>query len=79
MEEAWVLSILEQCRRARVPVFVKQLGSRPVWSRRVGFGAGEDPRCAAWGGLKDRKGGDPSEWPEDLRVQEFPDAAGGTL
>lgn len=23
-------------------------------------------------GLRDRKGGDPSEWPEDLRVREFP-------
>lgn len=22
--------------------------------------------------LRDKKGGDPSEWPEDLRVQEFP-------
>ncbi len=22
--------------------------------------------------LRDRKGGDPSEWPEDLRVREFP-------
>jgi hypothetical protein len=24
--------------------------------------------------LQDRKGGDPSEWPEDLRVREFPEA-----
>ena len=22
--------------------------------------------------MRDRKGADPSEWPEDLRVQEFP-------
>lgn len=27
---------------------------------------------APWGGLRDRKGGDPEEWPADLRVREFP-------
>ena len=26
--------------------------------------------------LRDRKGGDPSEWPEDLRVRQFPGARG---
>lgn len=26
--------------------------------------------------LSDRKGGDPSEWPEDLRVREWPREAG---
>ena len=26
--------------------------------------------------LRDRKGGDPQEWPEDLRVRDFPRAAG---
>jgi hypothetical protein len=25
--------------------------------------------------LRDRKGGDPSEWPGDLKVREFPSAA----
>ena len=25
-------------------------------------------------GLKDKKGSDPSEWPEDLQVQEYPSA-----
>jgi hypothetical protein len=24
---------------------------------------------------KDRKGGDPSEWPENLRIRQFPEAA----
>jgi protein gp37 len=27
---------------------------------------------AAWDRLRDKKGGDPDEWPEDLRVREFP-------
>lgn len=24
-------------------------------------------------GFRDKKGGDPAEWPEDLRVREFPE------
>lgn len=53
---AWIRSIVQQCKAAAVPVFVKQLGSVA--------------------GLRDPKGGDPAEWPEDFRVREFP-AAGG--
>ncbi|MBI4695527.1 MAG: phage Gp37/Gp68 family protein [Gammaproteobacteria bacterium] len=58
----WVQSIVEQCKAANVPVFVKQLGSR--WQ--LGGMYIHGPL------LKDRKGGDPDEWPEDLRVREFP-------
>jgi len=29
--------------------------------------------------LRDRKGGDPSEWPEDLRVREFPSSEQGRV
>lgn len=63
----WARSIVAQCKEAEVPVFVKQLGTNPFEpSRYQKFGdAGLN--------LKDRKGGDPSEWPEDLRdVREFP-------
>ena len=56
---SWARSILSQCREASVPVFVKQLGSVPV-----GLDAGM---------LTTKKGGDPAEWPEDLRVREFPE------
>lgn len=52
----WARSLVRQCRAADVPVFVKQLGTR--WAKR--FGA------------TDPKGGDPAEWPEDLRVRQFP-------
>jgi protein gp37 len=55
---AWIRSIIQQCRTAAVPVFVKQLGS------------------GSWkggpNGYRDSKGGDPEEWPGDLRVREFP-------
>ena len=54
-----IRSIVEQCRDAEVACFVKQLGGN-VWD------GGKRLR------LNDRKGGDPSEWPHDLRVREFP-------
>lgn len=56
----WVRSIVRQCAAAGVPCFVKQLGSNCKGS------AGADYST------KHQKGGDPSEWPEDLRVQQFP-------
>ena len=60
----WIRSLRDQCREANVPFFCKQLGSRPEH-----YGD-EDPRSLA---LKDRKGGNLEEWPEDLRVREFPE------
>lgn len=56
----WVLSIVWQCKAAGVACFVKQFGSRPI--------SGNNERIQ----LGDRKGGDITEWPEALRVREFP-------
>jgi protein gp37 len=58
----WIRSILNQCDAAEVPVFVKQLGS-------AALGAGELVK------LETRKGGNPDEWPEDLRVRQYPEVA----
>jgi protein gp37 len=66
---AWARSTIAQCKAAGVPVFVKQLGGRPV---SLNFGASRDPDVPGLYPTMDRKGGDPSEWPEDLRVREFP-------
>jgi protein gp37 len=64
---AWVRSIVRQCKAAGVSCFVKQLGSRRFDSfYRAGVA---DQRVT----LRDRKGGDPEEWPEDLRVRDFPE------
>jgi protein gp37 len=81
---AWVRSIVAQCRAAGVPAFVKQLGTDPrdagaerddMGSREV-WPAGWMPTVngrRVWRpDLVDRKGGDPAEWPSDLRVREFP-------
>lgn len=66
---AWARQTIVQCRAAGVPVFVKQVGSRPYVTG--GSDAGEpDPYFPQ---LDDRKGGDMEEWPEDLRVREFPE------
>ncbi len=75
---AWIRSAVEQGKAAGVPVFVKQLGARPYEC--CGNGAcdalGDEPgHCRARGGqctleLRSRKGSDPSEWPDDLRVRE---------
>ena len=66
---AWAESLLMQCRAADVPFFMKQVGSRPICQdccdRETHF-------CGIWKDIKDRKGGDPSEWPHGFRVREFP-------
>jgi hypothetical protein len=51
-DAAWIRHIVSECRYARVPVFVKQLGTKTNYV------------------VRDRKGADPSEWPEYLRIQE---------
>lgn len=58
----WAESIIEQCRFAGVPVFLKQLGAYPIWA-----GSKCLPIEPARG-----KNDDPEQWPESLRVQEFP-------
>jgi protein gp37 len=70
---AWARSIVAQCMAAEVPCFVKQMGSSPIWLpdgeqwwKGPHVNHDGSPRFA------DRSGADPSEWPEDLRVRQFP-------
>ncbi len=73
---AWPRHVLRQGREAGVAVFVKQFGARPF----DGEDPDHDPNGAdepRWLRLRDRQGSDPSEWPEDLRVQEFPTPRAG--
>jgi protein gp37 len=60
-EMEWGTQIVEQCRAAKVPVFVKQVGARPLLNGQ------------AWRPHTDSKGGDMACWPEFLRVREFPE------
>ena len=58
----WIRSLVQQGKAAGVATFVKQLGADPTY--------GNDTPIPE--NLRDKKGGDPTEWPADLRVQEWP-------
>lgn len=59
--QEWVRSIVDQCEETGVACFVKQMGSnsRLYDTTRIIY--------------KSSKGADPDEWPEDLRVQQYPE------
>lgn len=61
----WIRDAVEFCKLNSVPVFVKQLGSNPPHH-------GDKVDRLAIMNMKHPKGGDMDEWPEDLRVREFP-------
>lgn len=52
----WIEDVVNQCYKAGIPVFVKQLGTH----------------LAKEMGLKDRHGGDINEWPEWLKIRQMP-------
>jgi len=56
----WARALLTQCREARIPFFMKQMGAV--------FNDGQFTLK-----LKHRAGADTAEWPEDLRVREYPE------
>lgn len=79
----WIRRVHGACDEAGTHIFIKQLGARPYDS---GNEMGEC-ECPQWMEscespthptgllhLRNRKGGDMAEWPEDLRVREFPEA-----
>lgn len=75
---AWARSLRDQCRAAGVPYFLKQLGRYPLSTRDEGYPWSEledenGQPIGQWGldGVSS-KGGDPAEWPADLRVREYP-------
>lgn len=55
---AWARALLAEHVAYGIPVFVKQMGYRPVIN-------GVPLKFS-------KKGGNPDEWPADLRVREFP-------
>jgi protein gp37 len=63
----WARSLVAQCKATGVAAFVKQLGAKPYETP-----LRSDPNYHRPLKLKDKKGGDMAEWPEDLRVRELP-------
>ena len=68
----WARSTITQCSGSGVSCFIKQLGTR--WKHDFEFP--DRPVIGRW---KDPKGGDPDEWPDDLRVREFPGSSADSL
>lgn len=60
----WIRFLVNEGQKSKVPVWVKQMGSK-VFS----------PKNPMWDNSITGKGTDQSEWPEDLRVREFPEIA----
>lgn len=86
----WIRSLVKQCKDANVPVFVKQLGKRPTgdWGpspptytlTEVRRGCQHTTtelsqyKNGIWK-LRDKKGGFIGEFPEDLKIREFPEVS----
>lgn len=79
----WARSTVSQCKAAGVACFVKQLGAMPLLAHRTysppkieadGKTCAEDWLYAK---LQDRHGGDMAEWPQDIRVREWPETQHG--
>ncbi len=75
----WVRQTRDQCAAAGTPFFLKQLGNqvgeRPEnfkewWTDSAKNIAAREREIIT---LKHRKGADPLEWPEDFRIQQFPE------
>lgn len=83
---AWIRSLRDQCRAAAVPWFLKQIGAKPYIDRSPEPAAslarkhGVGPLVAQFFEPSDAKGGNPDEWPEDLRAdcRQFPAVAEGS-
>lgn len=57
----WARNIIRECRKSATAIFVKQFGAVPV--------TGGGTRIEL---VDSSHGGDPEEWPKDLRIREFP-------
>jgi protein gp37 len=80
---AWARALRDQCEESGAAFFMKQLGARPIAtceaeSLRLGEAGAvrilpnSTLTVELSGSFRDRAGADPAEWPEDLRVREFP-------
>lgn len=77
----WIRDGVRQCREVGVSPFVKQCGAHSVETISCDdcdpcLGGRKDQCFAKYlvcSGFHHPKGGDPAEWPSDLRVREFPE------
>lgn len=75
----WARQTVKQCRDAGTAVFVKQMGAKPHDGNTCKYDPTPDHHGLPHGhtfpylNLNDAKGGDINEWPEELRVRQFPE------
>ncbi|HAM57539.1 MAG TPA: hypothetical protein DCQ64_19850 [Candidatus Rokubacteria bacterium] len=77
----WIRSVVKQCQGAGVPCFVKQLGAvisddnADEWPnpRSLASPMWQYPDGLVRRATLSLKGNDPAEWPESLRVREWPE------
>ncbi len=62
-EVHWIRKLVKQCQSAKVPVFVKQLGSKPYV---------RDLIVSGYLPISNKKGGNIEEFPTDLQIREYP-------
>lgn len=67
----WARSLRDQCAENGVPFFMKQMGSRP---KGLDYTPAKRNDTSAYV-LDDPHGGDPREWPEDIRIRQEPAVA----
>jgi protein gp37 len=78
---AWARDLRDQCRETQARLFVKQMGSFVVSSDKHDWLGHRGTEALTGNGLEqrwrillnDKKGGDISEFPEDLRIRQFPE------
>lgn len=71
----WIRSIIQQCQKRNVPVFVKQVGATPIYQDVVfdtDRGIDGHTIIHTLESVTHPKGGEMNEWPADLRVRQFP-------
>lgn len=78
----WARSTVAQCKTAGVACFVKQMGSNSFYARDIletrpksvshTLHPFDRSKTACYFHWHEKKGGDMTEWPEDLRVREWP-------
>lgn len=66
----WAMDLRDQCQAAGIPFFMKQLGAKAFMSMKDEESGVVIPERIE---TVHPKGGDPMEWPDDLRVREFPE------
>ncbi len=76
----WIKQIIKDCKSAGCSVFVKQMGSLPIMGEEVwknnsplNIKSSSLPRGFVAVAFTNKKGGDIEEWPEDLRIREYPE------